>query len=578
MVGAKILVVEDEMILGTGIEVLLRRNGYGTCGPVASGEEALALGRTERPDLALMDVALEGELDGIATAARLRAQLGIPSIFLTAFADGSTVQRALAVAPSSYVLKPFNPEELLIAVEVALRRDTVEREARSRERWVRAALDGVADGVLTFDAEGRVKSLNDAAKVLSGVADEEAIGKPIDEVLRFDDGASCRVLADRGLSVTALRRLGLSLRTRGGGWLPVEGVCSPISGDRGVPSGYVCTFREIPGPLGSIDVGRAVAEGASVPGIVGRDGKLLEVFQTIRDVADSKLPVLIQGESGTGKELVASAIHLQGPRAGKRFVAVNCGALPDTLLESELFGYARGAFTGATKDKKGRFELADGGTLFLDEVGELSPSMQVKLLRVAQSGTFERLGSETTVKVDVRIISATNRDLSLDVAEGRFRKDLFYRLCVVPITVPPLRERGGDIPLLVDHVMARIAEERRCASMEIAPDALALLLRHSWPGNVRELEGTLQFAFVRSRGGRVEARHLPDSLVRQATETLLTPTKPPRLTAASVAEALRATGGNRVQAARRLDVARATLYRFLSDQQRSARDETPSVD
>jgi transcriptional regulator with PAS, ATPase and Fis domain len=245
---------------------------------------------------------------------------------------------------------------------------------------------------------------------------------------------------------------------------------------------------------------------------------------------------------------------------------VNCGALPDGLLESELFGHVKGAFTGAVRDKKGRFELADGGTLFLDEVGELSTAMQVKLLRVLQSGTFERVGGEKTIQVDVRIISATNKNLQREMAEGHFRGDLFYRLCAVPVTVPPLRERRGDIPLLVEHILGKIAKIQGRSELRISPEAIVRLLDHSWPGNVRELENVLQYAFIKSRGEAIEPRHLPESIMKKPEQEAPQLPRRPRLTAAQVDDALRATGGNRVRAAKQLGISRATLYRFLSDE------------
>ena len=310
-------------------------------------------------------------------------------------------------------------------------------------------------------------------------------------------------------------------------------------------------------------------------GIVGRDVRMQEIFDTIGELAQFKVPVLIEGESGTGKELVARAIHSESARANEPFVPVNCGALPEGLLESELFGHVRGAFTGAIRDKKGRFQLADGGTLFLDEVGELARPLQVKLLRALQEGTFERVGDEKTVQVDVRLISATNRNLADEVARGNFRQDLYYRLKVVPLEIPPLRHRKSDIPLLVQHFQELAAREGH-PNQGLGADAMALMLDHPWPGNVRELQSVLYYALIKARGTRIRAQHLPPEL--QGTRVLdrvdEAATAPPPLQAGttkrgtkldveSVRAALEATGGNKVKAARRLGVGRATLYRFL---------------
>jgi len=308
---------------------------------------------------------------------------------------------------------------------------------------------------------------------------------------------------------------------------------------------------------------RKVTAQQGIPGFVGRDPKMLELYATIRDLAEVSAPVLIQGESGTGKELVAGAIHREGPRAGKPFVPVNCGALPENLLESELFGHVRGAFTGAIRDKKGRFELADGGTIFLDEIGDLTQVMQVKLLRVLQEGTFERVGGEKTLRVDVRVISATHKNLRGEVAAGRFREDLYYRLCVVPINLPPLRERGGDILLLAAEFLKGYGESSEGGSRTLGLDALRLIEGYPWPGNVRELQNALQYAVIKATGPVIGAQQLPPTLAA-ALDASHIHGRPSRLSRSAVDNALRETGGNRAQAARRLGVSRATLYRFFS--------------
>ena len=302
----------------------------------------------------------------------------------------------------------------------------------------------------------------------------------------------------------------------------------------------------------------------SFAGIISRDALMNDLFTIIKDVADVNIPVLIQGESGTGKELVASAIHSEGTRSVKPFVPVNCAALPEGILESELFGHEKGAFTGAIKDKKGRFELADGGTLFLDEIGELPKTVQAKLLRVLQEGRFERVGAEKSKKVDVRIISATNRDLKAEVKKGNFRQDLYYRLAVVPIILPPLRKRRDDIPLLVDHFLDLFTEDGKTYKGNISEKALAIMMDYPWPGNVRELQSAIRFALVKSRGKQIQLRHLPLEL-QEWQNTGLTRGPAKKLDAERVKHALKKSGGNKVKAARILGVGRATLYRFLTD-------------
>jgi len=310
----------------------------------------------------------------------------------------------------------------------------------------------------------------------------------------------------------------------------------------------------------------------SFAGIVGRDAKMLELFDIIREVAEVSIPVLIQGESGTGKELVAAAIHNEGPMADKPFVPVNCGALPEGVLESELFGHVKGAFTGAVHDRKGRFELANGGTIFLDEIGELPAAMQVKLLRVLQEGTFQRVGGEESIKVDVRVISATNKNLAEEVAAGRFREDLFYRLCVVPVYLPPLRERRNDIPLLAKNLFKRALIEMDREDVILSPETVGVLMDYDWPGNVRELENALQYALIKCRDKLLLPDYLPLKILQTYVPIHPHPKKhrKRKLDAATVWRTLDETGGNKVETAQKLGVSRATLYRFLKESEKTS--------
>jgi transcriptional regulator with GAF, ATPase, and Fis domain len=309
-------------------------------------------------------------------------------------------------------------------------------------------------------------------------------------------------------------------------------------------------------------------------GIVGTSPEIMSVLNSISDIANSKAPVMICGESGTGKELAARAIHDQSPRKNKLFVPLNCGALPENLLESELFGHVKGAFTGAIRDKKGRFELADGGTIFLDEIGDISPAMQVKLLRVLQEGTFERIGGEKTYKVDVRVISATNKDLNVEMAEGRFREDLFYRLNVIPLSLPPLRERGSDVIILAEYILTNSAQEAGRKRIHFSAPVIDAFLAYDWPGNIRELQNWIQYALLKCKGDVIELNHLPASsnwdLAKHSVSLEPVPEKKKRrkrkLNKILVQEALSSTNGNKQKAAKLLGVGRATLYRFLDSE------------
>jgi two-component system response regulator AtoC len=302
--------------------------------------------------------------------------------------------------------------------------------------------------------------------------------------------------------------------------------------------------------------------------IVGRSPQMLQVYKTIARVADSRSTILITGESGTGKELVARAIHFNSQRAPKHFVAVDCGSLAETLLESELFGHVRGAFTGAIANKRGLFEEADGGTCFLDEVGDISLTMQAKLLRVLQEHEIKRVGGTETIKVDVRIVAATNKNLEQLVAEKKFREDLFYRLHVVSIHLPSLRERPEDIPLLADHFLRKYAADNEKPASQISQETLDLLSGYRWPGNVRELENVIERAVTLSHHSVILPEDLPRRLRTQPPEAItgLLPSQIPlsELEKRYIQKVLEETGGNKKKAADILGIDRRTLYRMAA--------------
>jgi transcriptional regulator with PAS, ATPase and Fis domain len=344
--------------------------------------------------------------------------------------------------------------------------------------------------------------------------------------------------------------------------VPISISTAVLRNDLGKIVGGVETFRD----LSLVEALRKeVAKSFTFEDIISGNQEMRNIFAILPDVAVSESTILIRGESGTGKELMANAIHNLSPRRKRSLVVVNCGAIPDSLLESELFGYKAGAFTDAKRDKPGKFAQADGGTLFLDEIGDVSPALQVRLLRVLQDRTFQPLGGTETVKADVRILAATNRDLKAMVDHGKFREDLFYRIQVFMISLPPLRDRKEDIPLLAQHFVDRLNRLKGKDIAGLSREALAAFMNHDWPGNIRELQNAVEHAFILCRGGLIEPKHLPSPLrdsgiSREGFPTGLTLAE---IEARVIQEALARNNGKKIETARELGIDKTTLWRKL---------------
>jgi sigma-54 dependent transcriptional regulator, acetoin dehydrogenase operon transcriptional activator AcoR len=419
-------------------------------------------------------------------------------------------------------------------------------------------LDSLMEGIIAHDKERRILFFNRAAERITGYHREEILGRDCHDAFGSPFcGGRCSFCGEPPNSWKNVD-YPLNLVTKDGSSRRIEMSVTGMTDESGCFTGVLAAFRDVTDLIGlQIRLGQIT----SFAGIIGQDHKMLQIFEQIRELATNDYPVHVMGETGTGKELVAAAIHNESRRGGGAFVPINCGALPEGVLESELFGHVKGAFSGAIRDKKGRFELADGGTIFLDEVVDLTKSMQVKLLRVLQEGTFERVGGEETVSVDVRVISAANRDLKREVERKNFREDLYYRLNVVPIELPPLRARKNDIPLLAEEFL-RQASEQGQKTAGLSKKALSLMLDYLWPGNVRELQNTLHYALVKCKGRLIRPEDLPMEL-KSRRSSRRGPTR--KLNPEMVQAALDRTGGNKAKAARHLGVGRATLYRFLEE-------------
>jgi PAS domain S-box-containing protein len=427
----------------------------------------------------------------------------------------------------------------------------------------RQVLDSVPDGVFTVDLDWRITSFNRAAEQITGMSRKEALGQRCCEVFRASICENECALRQTLATQRPVANKVVYIVSPSGERIPISISTAPLRDAQGRVIGGVESFRDL---RVVEELRRQAEEQDSFSDIIGRSPAMRRLFDILPAVAGSDSTVLLEGASGTGKELFARALHRLSRRHAKRFVALNCGALPDTLLESELFGYKAGAFTDARKDKPGRFALAEGGTIFLDEIADVSPAMQMRLLRVLQERVYEPLGSVEPVKSDVRVVAATNKSLASLVREARFREDLFYRVNIVRMELPRLRDRREDIPLLAEHFVTRFnrLQGRNVAGLSDA--TLARLMEHDFPGNIRELENIIEHAFILCGSGLIEPKHLPPPF--RGEQGMTGPRLPPGLTLAAMErmllrDALRRHGGNRAAAARELGIDVSTLFRKL---------------
>ncbi len=425
-----------------------------------------------------------------------------------------------------------------------------------------AILDSVADGVFTVDTEWRITSFNAAAERITGVRREDALMRQCCDVFRASICESeCALRQTRQSGQPIVNKAVYVLRPDGQR-VPISISTSLLEDASGRIIGGVETFRDL-----SLveELYRKLEKRHSLGDIIGRSTVMQDLFELLAAVAASESTVVIQGASGTGKELVARAIHDLSPRREKPFVAVNCGALPDTLLESELFGHTAGAFTDARRDKPGRFAVAEGGTLLLDEIGDISPAMQMRLLRLLQEHEYQPLGAVRPVATDVRVIAATNKNLPELVEEGVFREDLYYRINVMTIDLPSLRERMEDIPLLVNHFVSGFSRLQNKDVAGVSEEVLEILMNHDFPGNVRELENIIEHAFILCSSGFIERHHLPRKLLEEVRPSMVRPpgTTLQSIEAFHIADALRRHDGNCRAAAEELGIHRSTMFRKI---------------
>lgn len=442
-------------------------------------------------------------------------------------------------------------------------RDLIDR-LRYEEQSLKNILDSIDIGIFTVNRGGLITFFNTAAERISGYDRRQVLGQPCHMVFESERSPDVCLLKEsiaRGISQGSHKG---RMIDKDGVSIPIRAHYAALRNEKNVIVGGLATFHDLT-LVHQLD--QAISDRYTFFDMIGKSPAMQKVFEMVPVVAQSTASVLIEGATGTGKDLLAKVIHSLGSRKNRRMVKINCAAIPDTLIESEIFGYVKGAFTGAERDKPGRFQEADGGTIFLDEIGDLPLALQAKLLRVLEDKEFYPLGSRRTRKVDVRIISATNRGLEKLIRERQFREDLFYRLNVVRIELPPLKERRDDLPLMIRHFVRKLCAARGTTAPEISKPAMQVLLNHDYPGNVRELENVLEHALIICRKGPIEPDHLPDYLrqpvAANAASTRARPEEDLPSEARRILAVLRRHSGHRGQSAHALDMDRTTLWRKI---------------
>lgn len=427
-------------------------------------------------------------------------------------------------------------------------------------------LDNIADGVFTVDTNWRITSFNKAAERITGLPREVAIGKPCSEVFHASIcGESCAIACSISTGKPETNRC-ITICNVDGVKVPVSICAAPMYDNNGNLIGGVETFRDLRVVKA---LQRKIFQRERLGDVISKSAAMKKIFDILPQIAQSGSNVLILGESGTGKELIARSLHQMSERGKGPFIAVNCGALPDTLLESELFGCKAGAYTDAKQDRQGRFAAAEGGTILLDEIGDISPAMQIKLLRILETKCYEPLGSSRTINANVRILAATNREVELLVQDGRFRDDLFYRLNVAKLKLPALRERAVDIPLLVEHFVEKLNDEKDRDIGGMSEEALRILMGYDFPGNIRELQNIIEYAFILCSGGLILPEHLPSPLAGQLDPVLggmdlSSPLPLDQIEKRAIFIALKRNGGRRMVTCRELGISKDTLRRKIS--------------
>ncbi|HID69291.1 MAG TPA: sigma-54-dependent Fis family transcriptional regulator [Desulfobacterales bacterium] len=585
-----ILVIDDEESLRHTFKIFLKREGYGPVILASNFEEAVAELTTQSFDLIISDIVLGGS-SGIDLLKRIRElNISCPVIMVTGYPTVDTASEALRFGAFDYIQKPVEKEQLLKTTRLALQQYSLQQQKQKAEQEkekYRSYLDtlfrSVSDSIMTIDENLNIVKMNQSARSLFG-AINPAVQEGANLAIACTDPNGCFFKTDAekvlrsGIEIKEHR---VEFSSSDAKTQKVVSLCiSPLEDGRGGFHGVVIVIRDM-----SIVDQSSSKQRSIFHRIIGASAAMQTVYTMIENVGKVDSAVLITGESGTGKELATEALHLESHRQNRPLIKVDCTAIPENLLESELFGHKKGSFTGADQDRMGRILQADGGTLFLDEIGDISSMMQLRLLRFLQEKTFYPVGRDTAIQVDVRIIAATNVNLLEKVHQGKFREDLYFRLRVIDIILPPLRERNGDVLLLANHFLQKYARQMGQPITGISDQAMTLLSTYQWPGNIRELEHVIERSCVLCNGSTIAVEQLPVEVQHQQlyqAKPVLSPmqqknefqnqnapvfsnTGLENSLENRIIAALKKSGGNKAKAARLLSIDRSTLYRKLKE-------------
>lgn len=588
-VNIPILVVDDEESLRHTFKIFLKREGYGPIVLASNFEEAVAELTAHSFDLIISDIVLGG-ITGIDLLKRIRElNISCPVIMVTGYPNVDTASEALRFGAFDYIQKPVEKEQLLKTARLALQQYRLQQEkqkAEEEKELYRSYLDtlfrSVSDSIMTIDKDRNIVKMNQAARSFFGTVNQTVTeGANLSIACGgkthcfFKDDAE-KVLRS-GIEIKEHR---IEFTTESMHQMVVSICISPLEDGRGGFHGVVIVIRDMTYTMEPCHS----KQRTSFHRLVGASPSMQTVYTMIENVGKVDSAVLITGESGTGKELATEALHLESHRKNRPLIKVDCTAIPENLLESELFGHKKGSFTGADQDRMGRILQADGGTLFLDEIGDISSMMQLRLLRFLQEKTFYPVGRDTAIQVDVRIIAATNVNLLEKVQQGKFREDLYFRLRVIDIILPPLRERTGDVILLANNFLQKYTQQMGKPISGISDQVMTLLSQYQWPGNIRELEHVIERSCVLCNGSTISTEQLPAEILHQHTfqappgsplhhTAVPHQPAPPAFTnilqgnsmESRIIAALRKSGGNKAKAARLLGIDRSTLYRKLKE-------------